>query len=202
MHSQAIVAIVGSAGSRSPLLQFFARPLLKEASFVILRHLPLSFQPELAAVLQRNGGLALRTIHDGMELKNNTVYVAPIDQYVSVLNDTFHVVPRRDYVNQGGDHFLRSLALAYGPRAIGVILSGLLKDGSQGIQALQDAGGLTLAQHPMTCSFPSMPESAIRTGCIDHVILVSQMADYIRWHVAALREDLSGDNREKLREAI
>jgi chemotaxis response regulator CheB len=68
-----------------------------------------------------------------------------------------------------------SVAAMYGDRVIGVVLSGSNRDGSDGIAAIKRAGGVTVAQDPLTAEFRAMPQSAIDTGCVDHVLPLNKM---------------------------
>jgi two-component system CheB/CheR fusion protein len=73
------------------------------------------------------------------------------------------------------DTFLNSLAIDKGRNGIGIILSGTGPDGTAGIENLKKAGGMTIAQQPQSCLFAAMPVNAISTGCVDHVLLPSEM---------------------------
>ena len=83
-----------------------------------------------------------------------------------------------------------SVAATYGDRAIGIILSGSNRDGSDGIAAIKRAGGITIAQDPATAEFRVMPQAAIDTGCVDFVLPLGKMGE-------ALSELLVKGNRRK-----
>jgi len=72
-----------------------------------------------------------------------------------------------------------SVAAMYGDRAMGVVLSGSNRDGSDGIAAIKRAGGITVAQDPRTAEFRAMPQSAIDTGCVDYVLPLGKMGQTI-----------------------
>jgi PAS domain S-box-containing protein len=103
------------------------------------------------------------------------------------------------------DRLLQSLATAYGARAAAVILSGGGSDGALGLKAVSDAGGVTFAQEPSTAQHDGMPQSAIGTGAVDHVLpaeaLATELVTYAA-HVAAVSERADGALEREAQELL
>src|SRR2546430_17685922 len=93
-----------------------------------------------------------------------------------VCSSDLRVTPNPGGLHHPGDILFTSLAKEHGHSAIGVVLSGEGSDGALGIQALKQGGGATLAQYPGSARFPSMPISAIETGCVDFVLRPNEIA--------------------------
>jgi two-component system CheB/CheR fusion protein len=188
-----IAAIAGSAGSHERLLEFFDHTPHDDVSYVILQHLPANWQSQLALVLSRHAKLDVKEIRNGMVIHNDIIYTVPPGKYVTIKCDTFALADRTENVHQTADAFMESLALNSGKKAIGVILEGVLNDGTTGIRAIHEAGGLTIAQHPATCRFYGMPESAIRSGAINKIAEVEAMPDLIHSYVSELQRQETAD---------
>jgi two-component system, chemotaxis family, protein-glutamate methylesterase/glutaminase len=84
------------------------------------------------------------------------------------------------HVRPSADELFASVASAYRERAIGVVLSGSGVDGAAGVRAIKHAGGVVIAQDERTSEFPGMPLAAARTGCVDHVLPLDQIAPALR----------------------
>src|ERR1700761_7011662 len=144
MNDCYIAAIAGSAGSHTPLLQFFDHTPHDDVSYVILRHLPLQFISQFEMILRRHSKLTVKEIRHGMVLKPDTIYIAPNKQDAIIRNNVFYLLPKVAGANRAADVFLRSMAENSGNRSIAVILSGLLQDGTEGVQAVRKAEGFVI----------------------------------------------------------
>ncbi len=170
-----IVGIGASAGGLSALEAFFAQvPADTDCAYVVVQHLSPDHQSLLGPLLQRVTALPVRDAQDGVVLAPNTVYVMPSDGALSVVRGCLHFRAAHKARGLRGPHwpiddFLTALAQDQGARAVGVIMSGMGNDGVRGLQAVHDAGGLTLVQQPDTAAFASMPQSAMETGWVDGV---------------------------------
>ena len=89
------------------------------------------------------------------------------------------VGPRINGVRPAIDVLFRSAARAFGPRAVGVILSGTLRDGTLGLAAIKLHGGITIVQHPDEARFSSMPRNAIAGHVVDHIAPVGRIAQLL-----------------------
>lgn len=158
-----VVGIGASAGGLEAL-QALTRRLSPEgtAAFVIVQHQARGHPSLLTEILSRSATIAVTTIRDGLAVAPHTVYVAPpgadvaLERGVLVLRPAPEGAPRHTI-----DELLRSLAEDRGPAALGVILSGAGTDGTLGLRAIKEAGGITFVQTPGTAAQPGMPQSAM-----------------------------------------
>src|SRR5579871_6204291 len=109
MRKKFIAALVGSAGSQKSIEQIFDHVPHDDVSFVIVRHLPVTFRTQMEVILQRHSTLAIKEIRNGMVLQKDTIYIAPTHKYTIIEHDTFKLIPRADPLNRSADRFLASL---------------------------------------------------------------------------------------------
>lgn len=159
-----IVGIGASAGGLEALEQFLGGvPSGCGMAFIVVQHLDPNRHGMLPELLQRATPMQVRQAGNRMKVKPDCVYVIPPNKDLTILHDTLYLL---DPVKPRGlrlpiDSFLCSLADDRRERAIGIILSGMGSDGTQGLQAISERGGLTLVQDPATAKFDAMPHSAI-----------------------------------------
>src|ERR1700712_3783633 len=146
-----IIAIGGSTGALKALKQIFAdfRADLPASVFVV-RHIPSDGKDMLADILDAASPLTVRTAAEGKIIENGHAYIGPAGHHLLVDNGTIRLGhgPRENMVLPAIDPLFRSVALIYGPRAIGVVLTGLLDDGAAGVTAIKRCGGITIVQNP------------------------------------------------------
>jgi two-component system chemotaxis response regulator CheB len=162
-----LVAIGASAGGVEALRSMLALlPAGLPATVLVALHLPASSRSYLAEILARACALPVRPARDGQTLMPGEVLVAHPDAHLLVLDDKVVLGhgPKENGSRPSHDAMLRSAALARGPRAVGVVLTGLLDDGAAGLHVLERHGGLCLAQDPDEADFPSMPRAALRAA--------------------------------------
>ncbi len=170
-----IVGIGASAGGLSAMEAFFAHvPLDTDCAYVVVQHMAPDHPSLLGTLLQRVTALPVCDAQDGVVLLPNTVHVMACDGALTVVRGCLHFRAAHKVPGLRGPHLpidglLTSLAQDQGERAVGVVLSGMGRDGVQGLQAIYNTGGLTLAQQPDTAAFVSMPQSAIDAQCVDVV---------------------------------
>jgi two-component system CheB/CheR fusion protein len=138
-------------------------------AFVFVQHLAPSHESMLAQLLSRETAMPVNQIEDGALLSPNQVYVIPPNAKMTVSGLAFALTPR-EAAGTAIDGFLRSLAASQKSRALAVILSGTGSDGTLGVQAIAEEGGVVFAQEPESAKFDGMPRSAIATGCVDFVL--------------------------------
>ncbi len=149
---------------------------LPAALFAVI-HIGGQSENLLAQNLARSTALRVKTVEGDEPIERGLLLVARADHHLLVLEDRVQITrgPRENLWRPSIDVLFRSAAVAHGPRVIGVILSGLLDDGSVGVVAIKRCGGIALAQEPNEATFPDMPAAAIRTGCIDHVLPIQEI---------------------------
>jgi two-component system, chemotaxis family, protein-glutamate methylesterase/glutaminase len=165
-----VAAVGASAGGVEALMALAASmpPDLPCAVLVVL-HMPSGSQSLLARILDRSGPLTAVAASDGAQLRAARMYVAEADEHLLVRDGQ---VVLSDGPTENGhrpaiDALFRSVARSHGPRATGVLLSGVLDDGVLGCAAIRSRGGTTIAQRPTDAVFPDMPRNAIEAGVID-----------------------------------
>jgi two-component system chemotaxis response regulator CheB len=175
-----IVVIGASAGGIEALKELVSGlPADFSAPILLVLHIPADSPSLLGKILARAGTVKAKTAEDGEVAANGTVYVAPPDRHLLVEADGTLRTPRGPRENRhrpSVDPLFRSAALAYGPHAIGVILSGTLDDGTAGLLAIQRRGGISIVQDPEDAAYPGMPKNAIANVSVDHVLPVSDIA--------------------------
>ena len=145
-----LVGIGASAGGLEAIRNFVRKlPAECRAAFVIVQHLAPDHQSLLTTLIDRETHLKVSEVRDGQALVQNTIYVTPPNSDVTVRGKT--LVLQRSTSGVGTpkpsvDAFFCSAAEAFGPKCVGIVLSGTGSDGAYGLQAIQSAGGVTIAQ--------------------------------------------------------
>jgi two-component system, chemotaxis family, protein-glutamate methylesterase/glutaminase len=189
-ETELAVFIGGSAGALEVLAELLSRlPRELAAPVLVVLHLRRAGTSVLPAILDRAGGLHAIMPLDGELLANGVVYVAPSDRQMLVEDGRVRLVegPAEHGMRPAIDPLFRSAARACGPRAIGVVLSGMLDDGTAGLREIHARGGWTLVQDPDEAMFPSMPRSAIANVEVDAVLPIVELAARIEQLVGARR---------------
>lgn len=181
-----VVGIGASAGGLGAIEKFFKNvPEDPGMAFVVVTHLDpthISMMPEL---IQRHTNLKVIQVEDGMKVEKNRVYVIPPDKDMGMMNGTLLLTkPKiRSGPKAPVNSFLNSLAEDLGEKAIGVILSGMGMDGTEGIKAIKGELGMVMAQDPVTCQYDSMPRNAIATGLVDFILAPEKMGERLQGYV-------------------
>ncbi len=159
------------------------------AVFIVL-HIGAN-KSDLPAILSRMGPLPAVSPRDGERIKGGRIYVAPPDHHMLVKPGSVRILmaAKENFTRPAIDPLFRSAAAAYKARTVGVILSGCLDDGTGGLKAIKDAGGVTLVQDPGEAVVPDMCRRAIQAVDVDYVLPVSK--------IAAVLVDLAGRGKEK-----
>ncbi|GAB2969655.1 chemotaxis protein CheB [Hymenobacter coalescens] len=174
-----IIVIGTSAGGMPALCRLVAQlPATLPAALLVVQHLAADSSGEhLAARLQKHTGLRCRLGSTGQHIHPGPLYLAPPDRHLLITDGHLLVTkgPRENHYRPAVDTLFRSAAAAYGARVVGVVLTGMLHDGTAGLEFIKRAGGLTLVQDPHEAEFPSMPESALSNFSIDFVTPLDEM---------------------------
>jgi two-component system, chemotaxis family, protein-glutamate methylesterase/glutaminase len=182
MSTHDIIAIGGSTGSLDALNRIFADlPIDLPAAVFVVRHLPSDGENVLAEILDRAGPLAVQTAVEGDVIENRRAYIAPAGHHLLVQNGLVRLGhgPRENMARPAIDPLFRSAALSYGPRVIGVVLSGSLDDGASGLAAIKRCGGLSVVQDPADAEANDMPMNALNTSDVDYRAPVGKMAQML-----------------------
>lgn len=156
------------------------------AAVVVVVHVAPTTPSVLPRILARAGRLPAEHARHGDTLEAGRIYVAPPDRHL-VINAArleLSAGPRENHHRPAIDVTLRSAALSYRSRAVGVILSGALDDGTAGLHLVKRLGGLTLVQDPVDAAFPGMPASAIEIVDPHHVLKLEAVGPSLVQHLA------------------
>jgi two-component system chemotaxis response regulator CheB len=153
-------------------------PSTLTAAVLVVQHLsPDSTGEPLVARLSAHSDLHCQLATNGAPLEAGHLYLAPPDRHLLVKDQHLLVTkgPRENSYRPAADSLFRSAAVAYGPNVVGVVLTGMLHDGTAGLEFVKRCGGLAVVQDPADAEFSSMPESALRVVAVDYVLPLAHM---------------------------
>jgi two-component system chemotaxis response regulator CheB len=182
MAKRDIVVIGASAGGVYALKALAASlPADFEATIFVVLHLSPHSPSFLPEILNHSGPLKASHPNDGEPIQQGHIYVAPPDHHLLVEHDQVIVKkgPKENRFRPSIDALFRSAAYSYGPRVIGVILTGLLDDGTSGMWSVKRLGGLGVIQEPDDALYPSMPDSVLQNVDVDHQVPISRLASLL-----------------------
>lgn len=176
-----VVGLGASAGGLEALEQFFRHmPGNSGLSFVVVQHLSPDYKSLMADILGKYTEMSIKQAEDEMPIEPNVVYLIPPKKNLTLKNGK---IVLSEYVqgklNHPIDVFFTSLAEEKKEKGIAVVLSGTGSDGTCGIKAIKEKGGLVLVQSPGTAKFDGMPRSVINTGLADFILSPDEIADEI-----------------------
>jgi two-component system chemotaxis response regulator CheB len=180
MPGRDIIVIGASAGGVEALSHLVGQlPSGLPASLFVVCHFPAGGQSILPRILSRSGPLLASHAVDGEPFHAGQIYVAPPDRHLLLGPDgTMRLSrgARENHHRPAVDPLFRSAARYYGPRVIGVILTGALYDGTAGLMAVRAGGGLAIVQDPDEALVAAMPQNAANLAGADHVVRLDEMA--------------------------
>lgn len=177
------VIVVGASAGGVETLSTLVSELpedLPAAVFIVL-HLAPTSASALPQILARRTKLPVDQPPDGEPIRPGRVYVAAPDRHMLLAPGTVRMAagPRENGHRPAVNTLFRTAAAVYGPRVIGVVLSGTRDDGTAGLRAIHDRGGLAVVQDPDEALFPGMPLSALAGDHPDYVVPVGEMGDLL-----------------------
>jgi two-component system CheB/CheR fusion protein len=177
-----IVGIGASAGGLEAFIDFFAAmPPDSGLAFVLVQHLDPTRESLLPEILQRHTAMPVAQVRNGMNVEPNCVYVIPPHQDLALLHGSLHLIEPiiADGVRLSIDFFFHSLAQDQAERAIGIVLSGTGTDGTLGLKAIKEVGGMVMVQDGLSAKYDGMPSSAVATGLADFVMPPGEMPEQL-----------------------
>jgi two-component system chemotaxis response regulator CheB len=194
-----LIAIAGSAGAIEALTELL--PELHPrfpAPIVVAIHSRADGHSNLVKTLGRDTLLTVEDAVDGAALEDRRVYVTPPAHHAVVRDGHLEVRfgPRESGHRRSLDVLLRSAALAYGPEAIGVILSGVLDDGVAGLQVVKTLGGVAVVQDPADAKFSTLPLAALRAVDVHHQVPAAAMPSLFEKILSVPRHATTGSVAE------
>ncbi|MDX6693478.1 MAG: two-component system, chemotaxis family, protein-glutamate methylesterase/glutaminase [Blastocatellia bacterium] len=174
------IIVIGASAGGIEALRTIARGLPQDfpaSVFVVLHTAPQS-PGILADILARAGALPASNALDKEAIQHGRIYVAPPDHHLVIEPNRVRITrgPKENRFRPAVDPLFRSAAQVYGPRVIGLILTGNLDDGTAGLWAVKRLGGTAIVQDPEEALAPSMPHSAMRQVKVDHCLPVGEIA--------------------------
>ena len=192
MSGHDIIVVGASAGGVETLCQLVSSlpPDLPAAVFIVL-HIPVHGKSMLPTILnraiaKRQGELSsLQARHptDGEVIQPGQIYVAPSDQHLLIKDRCIHLArsARENSHRPAIDPLFRTAARSYGQRVVGVILSGLLDDGTAGLAVIKQCGGVAICQDPEEALYSGMPSSAIENVDVDYILKVGDIGETLTY---------------------
>jgi two-component system chemotaxis response regulator CheB len=184
---KADVVVIGTSTGGPPALQAII-PRLPEnfpSAVLVVQHMPVGFTRSLAQRLDSRSVLNVREAEDGEPVAAGAVLVAPAGRHMKVKRAGSEVriwlddEPRSALHRPSIDVLMASVAQVYGPRVLGVVLTGMGSDGVEGLRAIRKAGGRAVAESEETSVIYGMPKAAAEAGVVDDVVSLDRMADEI-----------------------
>lgn len=178
MSRPSIIAIAGSAGAIQALQSVVSSlPHDFGVSIFVVIHRRAQ-DGLLTQVLSYKTGMQVVTAQHGAPIAQGTIYVAPADFHLTVSSSHMFLSkgPKVNRHRPAIDPLFASAACAFGPRVIGVLLSGYLDDGTAGLAAIKEGGGIAVVQDPRDALVPSMPRSALLNVSVDYSVPAAEIA--------------------------
>ena len=202
-----VVGIGASAGGLEAFKTFFEKmPVESGIAFVMIPHLDPGHKSLMVEIIARYTEMAVLQVKDGMKIERDQVYIVPPNRNLTINDGKFTLleIPRNRGINLPVDIFFRSLAVSKKEQAIGVILSGTMRDGAMGLKDIKEHGGLVIAQSPKTAQHDGMPQSAIDTGMVDFVLPIEEMPDAIVKYVSHpyIHGETSAEDEDELNQVL
>jgi two-component system chemotaxis response regulator CheB len=184
---KAEVVVIGTSTGGPPALQAIIPRLPEDlgCAVLVVQHMPIGFTRSLAQRLDSRSVLDVREAEDGEAITPAAVLVAPAGRHMKVrrtggvtrvwLDDE----PRSALHRPSIDVLMASVAQVYGSRVLGIVLTGMGSDGVEGLRAIGNAGGRTIAESEETCVIYGMPKAASEAGVVDDVVSLHRIADEI-----------------------
>jgi len=183
-----VIAIGASTGGPKALLEVISSlPRDLPAAVLIVQHMPEGFTQSLAERLNWQSSLEVKEAQDGDRVRPGLVLIAPGNRHMEVDGKNIRLTDgeKVNHVRPSVDVLMESVAVHYGPSALGVIMTGMGLDGAAGISAIKRRGGRTIAQDESSCAVFGMPKAAIELRSVDKVEPLDKIAQKI---ISMLRE--------------
>lgn len=174
-----IIAVGGSLGAVDAVKQLCSDlPPDFLATMLIVIHVGAEGNNLLAGIFDAHSPITVTTANEGEPLERGRAYVAPADHHLLVIDNELRLGrgPRENMARPAIDPLFRSVGIAYGSRAIAVVLTGLLNDGAAGLADIKRCGGITVVQSPTDAFAADMPWGALKASDVDYRAPLSEMA--------------------------
>lgn len=198
-----IIAIGSSAGGLEAIRELVATlPADLPVTYVVVQHMSPHHKSLLTELVGRQTTLIVKDVEDGVQPEANVIYITPPKVDVILEKGLLRLKPPSDLPaapKPSVDRFLLSLADDHGAKTMAMILSGTGTDGAYGVQAIREAGGITIAQDTESAKYDGMPQSAIQTGCVDLVLRPVEIGTHLN-KILTSAHDFSAFRKESLQD--
>jgi two-component system, chemotaxis family, protein-glutamate methylesterase/glutaminase len=188
-----IIVMGASSGGIESLMEIVSGlPRDLPAAIFVVLHVSPRGTTKFPEILTRAGRITAAHALDKEPIRPGRIYVAPPDLHLLLRNGTIRLVrgPKENNARPAIDATFRTAARAYGPRVVGVVLSGALDDGTAGLAAIKERGGIALVQDPGDALFPDMPRNAMEAVKVDYCLPTREIAPLlVRLSHEALKEE-------------
>ncbi|HSV42688.1 MAG TPA: chemotaxis response regulator protein-glutamate methylesterase, partial [Methanomassiliicoccales archaeon] len=177
-----IVMIGASTGGPKALPEVLNRlPSNLPAGVCVVQHMPEGFTKSFAERLNWNSQLEVKEANEGDEVRPGLVLLAPGNKHMEVIENKVHLTddPRIHFVRPAVDVMMKTGAKFYGPRTVGVVLTGMGYDGAEGMKAIKAGGGKTMVQDEKSSVVYGMPKACVEMGVADKVVPLNSVARHI-----------------------
>lgn len=187
-----IIGIGSSAGGLEAIRELVSTlPTGLDVVYVVVQHMSPHHKSLMTELVARQTSLKVKEIVDGTELEPRVVYVTPPKADVIYEVGKLRLVePSHEIASPkpSVDRFLLSLADKHGEKSMAIILSGTGSDGAYGVQAIREAGGITIAQDTESAKYDGMPMAAMQTGCVDLVLRPFEIGTHLQKILSSPRD--------------
>jgi two-component system CheB/CheR fusion protein len=181
------VGIGASAGGLEAIGDLFSNmPLKSGMAFIVVQHLSPDYKSLMVELLSKKTKIPVHRTEDGMEAKPDNIYMIPPKKNLTIFHGRLILKEKdviRGSINLPIDIFLRSLAEDKAEKAIAIILSGTGSDGTRGVRAVKENGGMVMVQEESSAKFDGMPRAAISTGVADFILPPGDMAGQLMGYI-------------------
>ena len=179
------VGIAASTGGPSTLVKYFSSlGNVNEAAFLIVLHGPKWMLDSFVVSIQNNTEMKVHQGASGIEIKPGNVYLAPGNKHMVLKNGSSFLelidTPPENFVKPSADPLFKSIAASFGSKSIGMVFTGMGKDGAYGTGYINAAGGQVIVQDPKTAILPSMPEAVIKINMANEIVPLENMANQLK----------------------
>ncbi|HLA54424.1 MAG TPA: chemotaxis protein CheB, partial [Flavitalea sp.] len=173
-----VVGVGASAGGLDAFKQLLkAVPENSGMAYILVQHLDPAHDSILAEILQKVTRIPVQEITDNIQVEADHIYIIPSNKLLTATDGVLQLSarPPKSQRNLPIDVFFTSLAEVHQDHAIGVVLSGTASDGTLGLKAIKEHGGITFAQNRESAAYEGMPQSAIEAGVVDFILSPEQI---------------------------
>jgi len=178
MFGHDIIVIGVSAGGVDALPRLIGSlPADLPASVFVVLHIPPQGRDRMPEIIRRTASLSVAHAVAGESVRKGHVYLAPPDRHLQLDDQRVRLSrgPRENFHRPSIDALFRTAAESYGPRVVGVVLTGNLDDGTAGLHAVKRLGGVAIVQDPKDALVPAMPQSALRNVKVNHCVPLAKI---------------------------